>query len=208
MIRVLVVDDHPVVRGGLCWMFEGVDDIVVVGEAGSGSRAVELARSLRPDVVLMDLRMPGYDGVAATAAIVQAVPETKVLVLSSYDNETAIDRAVEAGASGYLLKDAGRHPLLAAVRGAARGETVLAPAVAAKLLGRVRRPHPKLTGRELDVLGHAVDGATNAQIASRLGIGESTVKSHLVNAFAKLGVADRTAAVTRAISLGLVRPPP
>jgi DNA-binding NarL/FixJ family response regulator len=208
VITVLLADDHPVVREGLRGMLVTQPDIDVIGEAASGAEAVELAEVLRPDVVLMDLRMPVMDGAAATAALSRRVPTTRVLVVTTYDSDADILRAVEAGATGYLLKDAPREQLFAAVRAAARGETVLAPSIAAKLMTRMRAPvHEALTPREIEVLSHVARGSTNADIGRVLFISEATVKTHLLRAFAKLGVDDRTAAVTVAIQRGILPPP-
>lgn len=203
MIRVLVVDDYPVVRSGLVALLSGDGDIVVVGESADGAEAVALAASLEPDVVLMDLRMPVMDGATATAAIT-AAGGPKVLVLTTYDTDGDILRAVEAGATGYLLKDTPRDELVAAVRAAARGETVLAPMVAATLMRQVRSGD-QLTPRELEVLALVARGRSNGEIATDLFIGESTVKTHLLHVFDKLGVSDRTAAVTTALARGLLR---
>ena len=206
-VTVLIVDDHPVVREGMRGMLAGEPDIEVVGEAGDGAEAAELASSLQPDVVLMDLRMPGTDGVEATKLIVGASQPghgPAVVVVTTYDTDLDILRAVEAGARGYLLKDTPRADLIRAIRAAAGGATVLAPVVAAKLLGRGNAPaHQELTARELEVLGLVAIGKTNSEIGEALYIGEATVKTHLLHAFAKLGVDDRTAAVTTAIARGL-----
>jgi DNA-binding NarL/FixJ family response regulator len=208
VIRVLLADDHPVVRSGLAALLEIEPDLEIVGEAGDGEEAVSLAMVLRPDVVLMDLRMPRLDGASATARIVAEVPGTRVLVLTTYDTDADIVRAVEAGATGYLLKDTPRRELADAVRAAARGETVLAPPVAAKLVTRMRSPAPEsLTPRELQVLAGVGRGLTNADIGRELFIGESTVKTHLLKVFAKLGVDDRTRAVTVALERGLLPAP-
>jgi len=206
VVRVVVADDHPVVRDGLRGMLAGQPDLEVVGEAGDGAQALaEVARHL-PDVVLMDLRMPGMDGVAATARLRQRYPQVRVLVLTTYDADHDIVRAVEAGAVGVLLKDAPREELFRAVRAAARGEAVLAPAITARLLGRLRSPGPQApTERELEVLALVARGLTNRAVGRRLAISEATVKTHLVHVFAKLGVADRTAAVTAALERGLIR---
>lgn len=206
-IRVLIVDDHPIVREGLAGILESEPDLKVVGQAGDGREAVRVASALNPDVVLMDLRMPVLDGVAATAEIARVAPTANVLVLTTYQTDADILRAVEAGATGYLLKDARPDVLADAVRAAARGETVLAPSVAARLVDRVRDPIETLTPRETDVLILVAQGATNGEAAGRLGIGEATVKSHLQHIFTKLGVDDRTAAVTRAMELGLIGSP-
>jgi DNA-binding NarL/FixJ family response regulator len=204
-IRVLLVDDHPVVRAGVAGMLAGEPDIDVVGEAASGAEAVAAARALRPDVVLMDLRLPGLDGVGATARILAATPATRVVVLTTYETDGDILRAVEAGAAGYLLKDTARGDLVNAVRLAARGETVLTPSVAGRLLHRVRRPHGEsLSPREVDVLRLVAMGRSNAEIGRALHISEATVKTHLLRTFAKLGVSDRTAAVTKAMAAGVL----
>ncbi|MHB1876683.1 MAG: response regulator [Streptosporangiaceae bacterium] len=206
-IRVLLADDHPVVREGLRGMLASEPDIEVVGEAGSGPEAVALAGRLRPDVVLMDLRMPGGDGVDATRQLAGIT----VVVLTTYDSDADILRAVEAGAAGYLLKDTPRAVLADSVRAAARGETVLAPAVAGRLLGRMRagraEPAERLTARETEVLALVARGLTNAAIARRLSLSEATVKTHLLRACAKLDVSGRTAAVTRAIETGALPAP-
>ncbi len=208
MIAVLLVDDHPVVRAGVRGMLDGEPDIRVVGEAGRAVEALASVRALRPDVVLMDLRMPDGDGVDATARILAETPAPRVLVLTTYETDADILRAVEAGAIGYLLKDASRADLLAAIRSAARGETVLAPAVATRLLHRVRAPGATaLSPRELEVLHLVGRGLSNVDIGRELYISEATVKTHLLRTFAKLGVSDRTAAVTRAIAAGLIDPP-
>lgn len=205
-IRVLITDDHPVVRLGLQGMLVGQPDFEVVGEATNGAEAVEMTRRLRPEVVLMDLRMPGVDGVAATEQIRALGIGTRVLVLTTYDTDADILRAIEAGATGYLLKDAPREDLFRAIRATARGESVLAPTVAAKLMGKMRAPAEEaLSSREIEVLKLVANGASNKEIANALHISEATVKSHLIHIFGKLRVADRTAAVTVALERGIIR---
>jgi DNA-binding NarL/FixJ family response regulator len=207
-VRVLLVDDHPVVRAGMRGMLAADPGIEVLDEAGSGEQALVLVEAHRPDVVLMDLRMPGMDGVTATASITARYPEVRVLVVTTYDRDTDILRAVEAGATGYLLKDTPLDQLVAAIHSAARGETVLAPPVATKLLTQMRIPAADaLTPREVEVLGAVAQGLTNAEIGRRLFIGEATVKTHLLRAFTKLGVDDRTAAVTVAMQRGILPMP-
>lgn len=205
-VRLLIVDDHPVVREGLRAVLGTEPDIDVVGECGSGTEAVRLAADLRPDVVLMDLRLPDLDGVEATRRIV-AAGSAGVLVLTTYDTDGDIVRAVAAGATGYLLKDCPRQELTAAVRAAARGETVLAATVAAKLVTSVRGGRPALTPRELDVLRCIAAGRSNPETGRLLFISETTVKSHVTRIFEKLSVNDRTAAVTVAIARGILAPP-
>ncbi|WP_327000522.1 response regulator transcription factor [Dactylosporangium sp. NBC_01737] len=205
-VRLLIVDDHPIVREGLRAVLGTEPDIDVVGECGSGTEAVRLAADLRPDVVLMDLRLPDLDGVEATRRIV-AAGSAGVLVLTTYDTDGDIVRAVAAGATGYLLKDCPRQELTAAVRAAARGETVLAATVAAKLVTSVRGGRPALTPRELDVLRCIAAGRSNPETGRLLFISETTVKSHVTRIFEKLSVNDRTAAVTVAIARGILAPP-
>lgn len=205
MIRLLIVDDHPVVREGLRGMLDGDPGLSVVGAAASGDEAVVRARELAPDVVLMDLRMPGGDGVSATGRILAASPDTRVIVLTTYETDQDIVRAVEAGAAGYLLKDTSAEDLLSAVHAAARGETVLSPSVATRLVTRMRAPVTEtLTPREVQVLALVAKGLTNAEVGRRLFISETTVKTHLLRIFGKMGVSDRTAAVTTAMERGLL----
>jgi DNA-binding NarL/FixJ family response regulator len=208
VITVVVVDDHPVVRGGLVGWLDAQPDLAVVGEAGDGAEALAVVAATTPDVVLMDLRMPRMDGVTATGRITAAHPAVRVLVLTTYDTDADIVRAVEAGAAGYLLKDVPLPQLADAVRAAARGETVLAPPVAAKLVSRLRAPAVEApTARELEVLRGVARGLTNADIGRELFIGEATVKTHLLRVFAKLSVDDRTRAVMVAVERGLLEPP-
>ncbi|HWE91935.1 MAG TPA: response regulator transcription factor [Pseudonocardiaceae bacterium] len=207
MIRLLIVDDHPVVRDGLRGMFAGDDRFEVVGEAGDGREAVVRAEALRPDVVLMDLRMPGGDGVTAIAELTRRGLPGHVLVLTTYDTDRDVVPAIEAGATGYLLKDAPREELLRAVCAAARGESVLSPSVASRLIGQVRAPaREPLSQRELEVLGLIARGTTNRAAAAKLFISEATVKTHLLHIYAKLGVKDRAAAVATAFERGLIVP--
>jgi DNA-binding NarL/FixJ family response regulator len=206
-IRILIADDHPVVRDGLRGMFAGAAGFEVLGEAGNGAEAVVLAESLRPDVVLMDLRMPEMDGVAAIIRLAAVAPEVQVLVLTTYDTDSDVLPAIEAGATGYLLKDAPREELFRAVRAAARGEAVLSPTVATRLMGRVRAPAAEpLSARELEVLALIARGSTNREAARKLFISEATVKSHLLHIYTKLGVNDRAAAVATAFERGLLTP--
>ncbi|WP_404385551.1 response regulator transcription factor [Knoellia locipacati] len=208
MIRVLVVDDHPVVRAGMVALLGELDDIDVVGEAGNGAEALALVPRLTPDVVLMDLRMPVMDGADATARLREQPDAPQVLVLTTYDTDADIVRAVESGARGYLLKDTPPTVLADAIRRAALGETVLAPPVAARLAERLRAPaRVELTPRELEVLRAVARGLSNAEVGRELFIGEATVKTHLLRVFTKLEVTDRTAAVTAAYGLGLITVP-
>ncbi len=209
MIRILLADDHPVVREGLRGMLSAEPDIEVVGEAASGAEAVALFSARRPDVVLMDLRMPGGDGVDAIGKIRAGhESDVRIIVLTTFDTDADILRAVEAGAAGYLLKDSPRADLLRAIRAAARGETVLAPVVAGRLVSRVRGPRPEtLSARETEVLALVARGMTNFQIGRALFVSEATVKTHLARACAKLGVTGRTAAVTKAMETGALPPP-
>jgi DNA-binding NarL/FixJ family response regulator len=204
-VRVVLIDDHPVVRAGLRALLTA-SDVEVVAEGATVDEAVAAVRETRPDVVLMDLQLAdGGDGVTATAAIAALPQPTRVLILTTYDTDADILRAVEAGAAGYLLKDAAPQVLLDAVAAAARGETVLAPQVATRLMARVREPASDLSARELEVIGLVADGLSNRDIARRLFVSEATVKSHLVHVFTKLGVASRTAAVAAARERGLLR---
>jgi DNA-binding NarL/FixJ family response regulator len=205
-VRVVIADDHPVVRAGLRGMLEPESDIEVVGEATNGREAVSLVGRLEPEVVLMDLQMPELDGVAATKQIRDRHPETNVLVLTTFDTDADITRAISAGATGYLLKDAPRQDLFQAIRAAARGESVLTPAVASRLMSKMRGPGVQsLSEREIEVLTQVADGNSNKDIAAKLYISEATVKTHLVHIFGKLGVDDRTAAVTVALEQGIIR---
>lgn len=206
MIRVVIADDHPVVRAGLRALLEAAGDVSVVGEASTPDEAVALADEAAPDLVLMDLQF-GQErtGADATRQVRSVAGAPAVLVLTNYDSDGDILAAVEAGASGYLLKDAPPDQLLAAVRAAAAGESALAPAVAGRLMARMRAPRVSLSAREIEVLALVAEGASNADIAARLHITDATVKSHLVHVFDKLGVGSRTAAVSRARELAILR---
>jgi DNA-binding NarL/FixJ family response regulator len=204
-IRLCIADDHPVVRNGLVGMLANQPDFEVVGEAADGQEAVDLVASAAPDVVLMDLRMPVMDGLAAIRAIRARTGAPPILVLTTYDADSDIVRAIEAGAAGYLLKDAPPAELYAAVRAAASGGSPLSPSVAARIIHRVRDGgDAALSSREADVLRLVARGASNREIGRDLRISEATVKTHLIHVFEKLGVGDRTSAVTRAIERGLI----
>ena len=206
-LRLLIVDDHPVVRDGLQGMFAGEPDFEVVGEAADGAEAVTRAELLQPDVILMDLRMPGLDGVAAIGRLAERGVTSHVLVLTTYETDHDVLPAIEAGATGYLLKDAPREELFRAVRAAARGEAVLSPSVATRLVSQVREPvREPLSQRELEVLEMVAHGSTNREAAHRLYISEATVKTHLLHVYAKLGVNDRAAAVAAAFERGILTP--
>jgi DNA-binding NarL/FixJ family response regulator len=194
-IRVLIVDDHPIVRSGIASVLASQPDFEIVGEAANGAEAVETAKRVEPDLVLMDLRMPVQNGVDATAGIVADRPQTRVVVLTTYASDGEVLRAIEAGAVGYLLKDVPHDELFRALRAIARGERYLAPVVTERLMSRYQQPpRSSLTDRELDVLQCVARGEGNKQIAASLGIAEPTVKAHLVRIFEKLGVENRTAA--------------
>lgn len=210
MIRLLIADDHPVVRSGLAGLLADEPGFDVIAEAADGAEAVRLTAELRPDVILMDLRMPMLDGVTATARIVAAREGSsgpRVLILTTYESDDQILAAIEAGASGYLLKAAPREEIVAGIRSVAAGQTALSPAVAVRLVERMRQPEAAasaLTPRETDVLRLVAAGHGNKQIAVQLGIGESTVKTHLLRVYDKLGVDSRTRAVTLALERGLL----
>lgn len=206
MIRIVIADDHPVVRAGLRALLDSEEGLEVVGEASTPEGAVDLATQLSPELVLMDLQFaqePG--GAEATRAIRAQDAAPYVLVLTNYDTDGDILGAVEAGASGYLLKDTPPHELIASIRAAAAGESALAPTIAGRLLERMRTPHVSLSAREIEVLQLVADGSSNSEIATRLHITDATVKSHLVHVFSKLGVSSRTAAVSKGRSLGILR---
>ncbi|WP_427894668.1 response regulator [Kribbella sp. GL6] len=204
-ITLLLVDDHPVVRNGLRGMFEAADGFTVLAEAPDGVRAVELAAELDPDVILMDLRMPGGGGLDAITELTRRGIRSRVLVLTTWDTDTDTLPAIEAGATGYLLKDAPQDELFNAVRQAAAGRTVLSPAVASRLVSAVRSPAPApLAARERQVLELVAKGTSNRDIARELFISEATVKTHLSHVFTKLGVTDRAAAVAKGYDQGIL----
>ncbi|MDX3001298.1 response regulator transcription factor [Kribbella solani] len=206
MIRLLIADDHPIVRDGLSGMFAAEPGFEVVGQAGDGAEAVRMAETLRPDVILMDLQMPGMNGLTAITELAERGITSRVLVLTTYDTDGYVVPAIEAGATGYLLKDAPRDDLLRAVQAAAEGKSVLAPSVANTLMNHVRTPPAPdiLSPRELEVLQAVAAGNTNREIAAHLFISEATVKTHLLNIYAKLTAPDRASAVAKAFKLGLL----
>jgi len=205
-IKILVCDDHPVVRSGLRGMIQSQPDLEVIAEAGEGAQAVALASRLQPDIVLMDLRMPGMDGVTATAAIKERHPGIHVLILTTYDTDADILRALEKGATGFLLKDEREDRLFDAIREAAGGRSPLAPGVASRLVERLRGDADShVSEREIEILMLVAQGQSNREIARELHISDSTVKAHMLHIFDKLGVADRTAAVTTALRRGIIR---
>jgi DNA-binding NarL/FixJ family response regulator len=205
-IRLIIADDHFVVRTGLRAMLDAHADLDVVAEASTGTEVIDLAARLRPDVILMDLRMPQGDGVSATAAIRERHPDTRVLVLTTYDTDADILRAIEAGATGYLLKDATSDEIVRGIRATAAGESVLAAPVASRLTRRVRAAGDEaLTTREIEILEQVAQGRSNREIGTALFISEATVKTHLLHIFAKLSVQDRTEAVTVALQRGVLR---
>ncbi|TDD76143.1 response regulator transcription factor [Actinomadura darangshiensis] len=204
MLRVMIVDDHPIVREGLRGMLAAEADIEVAAEAASGDEAVAVVPGVCPDVILMDLRMPSGDGVSA----IERLPGHRILVLTTFQDDADIVRAIEAGAAGYLLKDASRADLAAAVRDVAAGRRVLSPEVSARLTAAAGAPPPPvLSARESEVLALVAEGLTNAEIGARLYIGQATVKTHMLRIFTKLGVSDRTAAVMAALEHGILTAP-
>ena len=204
-IRLLIVDDHPVVRDGLSGIFAGDPDFEVVGQAANGVEGVRQAEELRADVVLMDLRMPEMGGVEAIKQLRKSMPSVHVIVLTTYDTENEVLSAIEAGATGYLLKDAPREDLIRAVRAAHRGESVLSPSVTGRLMGRARRPATDaISARELEVIKLIAGGANNREVAARLFVSEATIKTHLLHVYEKLGVRDRAAAVSEAYKRHLI----
>jgi DNA-binding NarL/FixJ family response regulator len=205
-IRVLLVDDHPVVRAGIEGILNSQPDIEVVGEASDGIEAICLNQTLQPDVILMDLQMPAMDGVTAIKAIHEQANPPHILVLTTYDTDADIVQAIQAGATGYLLKDTPREDFFAAVRRVAQGESVLTPVVASRLMAHIRAPaEEQLSGREIEVLTLVSQGHSNQAIAKQLHISTATVKTHLIHIYGKLGVSDRTAAVTTALEKGILR---
>jgi DNA-binding NarL/FixJ family response regulator len=211
MVRVLLVDDHPVFRHGMRSLLEAVPDVEVVGEGRDGSEAVELAGRLRPDVVVMDLNMPGLDGVAATREICGALPDTGVLVLTMFEDDDSVFAAMRAGARGYLVKGADSPEVLRAIEGVAAGDAIFGPSVAMRVLGYLTRPlssrderlFPDLTSREREILELISAGSGNAAIAQRLFLSPKTVRNNVSNIFVKLQVADRAEAIVKARRAGL-----
>lgn len=204
-IRILIVDDHPVVRAGVAGMIATQPDMVVIGEAGDGAAAVRLTQELDPDVVLMDLRMPGHHGLWAIERLKELGHAAQILVLTTYDTDAEVFKAIDAGAIGYLLKDSPRELLFEALRAAAMGRATLAPKIAQKLMQKVRSTGEEtLTLREIQVLQWVARGYSNGAVAKQLRISAATVKSHLVHIYSKLGVSDRTAAVTKALEKGMI----
>ena len=209
MIRLIIADDHPIVRAGLKALFESEEDVAVVAEAATADQAVAAAERERPDLVLMDLQFGSTAGTPTGADATRRIRALEgapyVLVLTNYDSDADILSAVESGASGYLLKDAPPHELVAAVRAAAAGESALAPVIASRLLDRMRAPQVSLSSREMEVLQHVAAGKSNSAIAGELFISETTVKSHLAHIFTKLDVTSRTAAISAARTRGMLR---
>jgi len=204
-IRVLLVDDHTIVRTGIAGMLAETSSVTVVGEAANGEEALRQVSVLEPDVVLMDLRMPGLDGASAIAQLRAQGDRRGILVLTTYDTDADIVRAVEAGANGYLLKDASRDELIQAIEAVSRGESWLAPSVASRVMGHLRKPGADaLSDRELEVLRRVARGRSNKEIAGEMHISQATVKTHLIHIYRKLDVNDRTAAVTAALERGLI----
>ncbi len=205
-IRILISDDHPVVRAGLSGMISAEAGFEVIGEAGNGKEAIALTGELKPDVVLMDLRMPEMDGVTAIGHIKGDYPDVQILVLTTYESDADILRAIETGATGYLLKDTPREELFGAIRMVAEGKSPLDPGVATRLMQRMRGSDEEgLSTREIEVLELVARGTSNKEIAKQLWVSETTVKSHMLHIFDKLGVTDRTAAVTAALKRGIIR---
>jgi DNA-binding NarL/FixJ family response regulator len=210
-VRVLIADDHPLFREGMRGRLDRVADVVVVGEAASGDEAVEMARRLEPDIILMDIKMPGLNGIEATREILQAIPRVGVLVLTMFEDDDSVFAAMRAGAKGYLLKDSGGEGVVHAIRAVASGEVVFGPGVAERIIGffsapkltMMQRVFPELTGREEEILSLVAQGKSNQEIARQLFVSLKTVRNHVSNILLKLHVADRAQAVIRARESGL-----
>lgn len=207
MITLLIVDDHPVVRDGLRGMFSADSRFEVLGEAADGAEAIAVGEKLQPEVILMDLRMPGTDGVSAIKELAKRGVTARILVLTTFDSDSDVLPAIEAGATGYLLKDAPKEELFRAVEAVAKGKPMLHPAVVSRLMGQLRRPSSEpLSEREIEVLRLIAKGSTNREAAQQLFISEATVKTHLLHVYAKLDVSDRAAAVAAGFSRGYLEP--
>lgn len=205
-IKLLIADDHPVVREGLKTMLQSADEFEVIGQAANGEEAISLTEELKPDVVILDMRMPKIEGIEATCEIKKRVPSAEVVILSTHDQDEYIYRSLQAGAKGYVIKDSGLDELLEVVRAAARGESLLSSNIATKLVDHLSTPQPQrsLTDREQTVLNQLAKGLRNREIAQNLNITERTVKNHVTNIINKLGVTNRTEALAHALRKGLI----
>jgi DNA-binding NarL/FixJ family response regulator len=210
-VRILLADDHPLFRHGLSMLLNTYADFVVVGEATTGEEAIELAGKLQPDVLLMDIQMPGINGIEATRRIVQMAPKTRILMVTMFEDDASVFMAMKAGARGYILKDAQKDDILRAIRAVGSGEAIFSPSIAARMIEFFSAPprsvaaqvFPELTEREREILGLIAQGENNAEIARRLVLGQNTVRNYVSSIFSKLQVADRTHAILRAREAGL-----